>query len=66
MRHHFVTYGSVDEFATNWHLYYEADEILKKLEELLPKLQRTYVRELGRKIQIDLEALVRLCDQHAG
>ena len=51
---------------TNWHLYEEADELLKAAERLVAKLKRPYVQQVGRKCLDDLWHLRRCCDQHAG
>jgi hypothetical protein len=55
-----------DEQATNWHLYEEADALLKAAERLVAKLNRTVAQEQGKKCLDDLWYLRRLCDQHAG
>jgi hypothetical protein len=55
-----------DEYATNWHLYEEADALVKAAELLVSKLNRTIVKEHGRKCLEDLWYLRRCCDQHAG
>jgi hypothetical protein len=55
-----------DEDATNWHLYDEADALLKAAEVLVPKLYRSDVRDIGEQCLKYLWILRRLCDQHAG
>jgi hypothetical protein len=55
-----------DYSVTDWHLYDEADALLKSAEQLVGKLGRKYAKEHGKKCLDDLWYLRRLCDQHAG
>lgn len=55
-----------DKYATNWHLYDEADRLVKAAESFVAKLNRNDVKSVGKKVVEHLWALRRCCDQHAG